>query len=118
MIAVANRIFVHPDYADQFEDNFHKRAGMVDRMPGFISNQVLRPVNDGDPYIVFTLWQTREHFEAWIASDAFVQGHARSGSLPKEAFTGPNKLEMHEVIQDSSRPDLQPEAHGRPFQPH
>ncbi len=118
MIAVANRIFVHPDYAEHFEDNFRNRAGMVDRMPGFISNQVLRPVNDGDPYIVYTLWETRQHFDAWIASDAFIHGHARSGTLPREAFTGPNKLEMHEVIQDSSRPDLQPEAHSRPFRPH
>jgi len=27
-------------------------------------------------------------------------------------------LEMHEVIQDSSRPDLEPEPHGGPFKLH
>lgn len=115
MITVANRIYVHPDYAAQFEENFHRRAGMVDQMPGFISNQVLRPVNEGDPYVVLTFWQSRADFDAWVRSDAFVQGHARSGTLPKEAFTGANKLEIHEIIQDSSRPELQPEPHGKPF---
>ena len=51
MITVANRIYVNPDYAEQFEYNFQHRAGAVDQMPGFVSNQVLRPVNPGDPYI-------------------------------------------------------------------
>jgi heme-degrading monooxygenase HmoA len=118
MITVANRIFVAPDYSEQFEEAFRHRAGLVDSMPGFISNQVLRPVNPGDPYIVLTLWNSRQDFEAWIRSDAFMQGHAKSGTLPKEAFTAPNKLEIHEVVQDSSRADLAPEPHGKPFQMH
>ena len=118
MITVANRIFVASEYAEQFEEAFRQRAGLVDGMPGFISNQVLRPVNPGDPYIVFTLWDTRKDFEAWIRSDAFTRGHARSGTLPKEAYTAPNKLEIHEVVQDSSRSDLIAEPHGKPFQMH
>ena len=118
MITVANRIFVAPEFAEQFEEAFRKRAGLVDGMPGFISNQVLRPVNPGDPYIVLTLWNSRDDFNAWIRSDAFVQGHAKSGSLPKEAYTEQNKLELHEVIQDSSRPDLAPEPSQGPFKMH
>ena len=101
-----------------FEEAFRNRPMLVDDMPGFISNQVLRPVNDGDPYLVLTLWQSRGDFEAWIQSDAFVKGHARSGTLPKEAFVKPNVLEVHEVIQDSGRPDLEPEPPGGPFKPH
>lgn len=104
MIAVANRIFVNPEYAEAFEERFRGRAGMVDRMPGFISNQVLRPLTPGDPYVVLTLWESREAFDAWTSSEAFTQGHGRSSTLPREAFTQQNKLELHEVIMDSSRP--------------
>ena len=118
LITVCNRIFVYPEFADQFEEAFRNRAGLVDQMPGFISNQVLRPVNEGDPYIVLTLWQSRKDFEAWIRSDAFVHGHAKSGTLPKEAYSGPNKLEIHEVIQDSARPDLEQEPRGGQFKIH
>ena len=49
MITVANRIYVTPEYAEAFEQRFRERAGLVDQMPGFISNQILRPVNEGDP---------------------------------------------------------------------
>lgn len=118
MITVANRIFVAPAYADAFEETFRQRAGLVDQMPGFVWNQVLRPTQEGDPYIVLTLWESRAHFEAWIRSDAFVKGHARSGTLPREAFTAPNQLELHEVVLDSSRPDLDPEPHGGPLKMH
>ena len=115
MITVANRIYVAKEYADAFEQRFRERAGLVDQMPGFVSNQVLRPVNDGDPYVVFTIWNSRQDFLNWVRSDAFVKGHAQSGTLPKEAFSKSNVLEMHEVVQDSSRPDLTAEPPGGPF---
>ena len=118
MITVANRIYVAPEYADAFEQRFRERAGLVDQMPGFISNQVLRPVNEGDPYIVFTIWNSREDFLNWVRSDAFMKGHAQSGTLPKEAFFKSNVLEMHEVVLDSRRPDLPAEPHGGPFKMH
>ena len=70
MITTMNRIFVNPDYAEQFEDNFRNRAGLVDRMEGFVSNQLLRPSTPGDPYIVLTLWATRKSFENWVRSEA------------------------------------------------
>ena len=101
MIAVANRIYVHPEYAKAFESRFQERAGLVDEMEGFVSNQVLRPTGDGDPYVVLTFWESREAFEAWVASDAFRQGHARSGTMPKEAFPKESKLEIHEVISQT-----------------
>jgi heme-degrading monooxygenase HmoA len=44
MITVANRIYVVPEYQDEFEERFRNRARLVDGMPGFISNQVLRPM--------------------------------------------------------------------------
>ena len=115
MITVANRIYVKQEYAEAFEQRFRERAGLVDQMPGFVSNQVLRPVNEGDPYVVFTIWNSRQDFLNWVRSDAFVKGHAQSGSLPKDAFSQSNVLEMHEVVQDSSRKDLAPEPHGGPL---
>lgn len=118
MITVANRIYVGAEYADDFEKVFRERAKLVDEMPGFVSNKVLRPVNEGDPYVVFTIWNSREDFMNWVRSDAFVKGHAQSGTLPKAAFYKPNVLEMHEIVQDSARPDLEPEPHGGAFKMH
>ena len=118
MITVANRIYVRPEYGEAFEARFRERAGLVDGMPGFVSNVVLRPVNEGDPYVVFTTWESRADFMNWVRSDAFVKGHAQSGTLPREAFSASNVLEMHEVVQDSARPELKPEPPGGPFKMH
>lgn len=101
MFVVMNRISVNPEYQEQFEDRFANRAGEVDKMKGFIRNQVLRPDNPDQPYIVLTVWESKVDFENWVNSEAFTKGHARSGTLPKEAFQGPNKLESFEVILDT-----------------
>lgn len=118
MISVANRIFVNPEYAEAFEERFANRARMVDTMPGFLFNQVLRPSGESQPYIVLTYWETYAHFEAWTSSEAFREGHAKSGTLPREAFSGRNVLEVHQVIQDSRDPDLAVEAPLKLENPH
>jgi heme-degrading monooxygenase HmoA len=102
MFVVMNRISVNPQFAGAFEERFRNRAGQVDKMPGFIRNLVLRPASPDDPYVVLTMWESRQAFDDWTQSDAFKQGHARSGTLPKEAFKGPSRLETFEAFLDSA----------------
>lgn len=102
MITVANRIFVNPTHAELFETNFHSRARLVDKMKGFISNQLLRPVRVDDPYIVLTRWESKADFEAWMQSEAFTKGHARMNTYPSDMFTRPSQYELHEVISDTT----------------
>ncbi|MAS36227.1 MAG: antibiotic biosynthesis monooxygenase [Anaerolineaceae bacterium] len=103
MIVVSNRIPVNPAHAAAFEERFADRASLVDGMPGFVSFQLLRPTSEGDPYVVMTFWETQADFEAWTQSESFKEGHARSGSLPREAFLGHPQLEVHEVIQSTTK---------------
>lgn len=107
MITVANRIYVNPAFHEAFEARFRERAGLVDKMPGFLFNQVLRPTKADEPYIVLTFWESIEQFQAWVRSDEFKQGHAKSGALPKAAFDKKNVLEVHQIIQDSREPGLE-----------
>ena len=102
MFVVMNRIPVNPEYAEQFEERFRSRAGEVDKMKGFIRNQVLRPALPENPYVVMTFWESKEDFDAWVNSESFQRGHARSGSLPREAFAGQAKLESFEVVLDTA----------------
>lgn len=106
MITVANRIQVAPENADAFERAFRDRAGLVDQVPGFVRNQVLRPMSEGDPYVVLTTWRSHEAFLAWTKSESFRKAHANAEATP----TGESKLELHEVIQDSDDPDLDAQA--------
>ncbi len=101
MIITCNRIPVNPEHAAAFEQTFADRASLVDGMPGFIAFQLLRPLKEGDPYIVMTFWESEAHFKGWTESPEFKEGHARSGTLPSGTFAGHPKLELHEVIQST-----------------
>lgn len=103
MFVTMNRIPVNPEHAQRFEENFRQRARLVDRMPGFIRNLVLRPANPAEePYVVMTFWESEAHFQNWVNSPEFKEGHAKSSTLPREAFRGPSRLESFSVITDSA----------------
>lgn len=102
LFVVMNRVPVRPEYAQAFEERFLRRAGAVDRMPGFIRTLVLRPEDSEEPYVVVTFWESKDAYTAWTQSEAFRQGHAGSGRLPEEAYRGPNKLETYTAFIDSA----------------
>ena len=96
MFIVANRVPVAAGWEAEFEQRFRNRAGQIDKQPGFIRMQVLKPVSEGAPYIVLTTWENREAFEAWVGGEDFRLAH--SHPMPKEAFSGEGGFEQHEVI--------------------
>ncbi|MCZ7627512.1 MAG: antibiotic biosynthesis monooxygenase [Candidatus Methylomirabilota bacterium] len=100
MIVTANRVPITKGYEREFEKRFEQRLGAVDRAPGFIRNEILRPI-EGDCYVVMTYWESQEAFEAWVQSESFKQAHANPA--PKEMFAGRSQLEMHEVILISEK---------------
>lgn len=75
-----NVLQVPPQMAEMLEQRFASRAGEVDKTPGFQSFELLRPVEGQDAYMVYTRWDSEEHFKAWTESPAFQQGHARTQS--------------------------------------
>lgn len=101
MITVANRIPVKPEATTTFEEAFHKRMGSVDSFEGFVAFRLLRPSKPEDPYVVLTFWETEEHFRAWTQSEDFKEQHRGSRETAKDVFSGPVKIEIHEVIQES-----------------
>lgn len=102
MFVVTNRVPVAEGHEAAFEERFRNRAGQIERNPGFVNMQILRPAKPGLPYLVQTTWESREAFERWVDSDDFRQAHA--DPMPKSAFNGPSAMEMHEVIISAGRP--------------
>lgn len=96
MYIVTNRIPVAKDYVDMFQERFRNRAGQIDKQPGFVRMQVLKPDMPDTPYLVQTTWQDKAAFEAWVGSEDFKTAH--SNPMPKEAFDGEGRIEMFEVL--------------------
>ena len=96
MFVVTNRVFVHPDWHQEFETRFQKRTGQIDKQPGFKRMQILKPQSNDTPYVVYTEWDDEAVFKQWVGSDDFKLAH--QNPMPEEAFTKKGCLEQHTII--------------------
>ncbi len=96
MFIVMNRIPVTEGREQDFEKTFTERDRAVDSMPGFVDLQVLRPT-EGRTYVVLTRWKTREDFQKWTESEAFVSAHRKQSTGLAEARP---VLEIYEVFTE------------------
>ncbi len=115
MIVVTNRIPVADGYEEEFEERFRNRAHLIDESPGFVKNQILRPVQrrfdhqtgewkDSEEqgyYLVQTYWESEQAFWDWTNSESFRAAH--SNRPPAEMFAGPNVLEIHEIAMTTDK---------------
>jgi len=99
MHVVMNRVMVNAGWEDEFEARFRKRSGEINKVPGFVSMQILKPDTDKLPYIVQTQWEDKNAFEGWIHSDDFREAH--KNPMPKEAFSEGGGLEAFTVVVSS-----------------
>lgn len=87
---------------ETLEERFANRAGEVEKTPGFLSFDLLRPTDDSDEYFVVTKWESEEAFQAWMESREFQQGHAQSGEGQRPAASD-SSLRSFEVVLGASR---------------
>lgn len=88
----------------RLEERFSERLGEVEKSPGFLGFELLRPTAGESRYFVYTRWETEEAFRAWRESSAFRRGHTdRAGSGGQAPVgTGSSLLEFEVVL--SARP--------------
>lgn len=72
-----NYITCSDEYRARFEELFSTRARAIDRMPGFLSFELLKPSEDDDTYLIVSHWEKQQDFENWTGSEEFVEGHRR-----------------------------------------
>jgi heme-degrading monooxygenase HmoA len=93
-----NVLTVPEEMRDTLEQRFGARAGEVEKTPGFLSFDLLRPTDDSDRYFVVTKWESEEAFQAWMASREFQQGHAQSNEGQRPAASGSELLSFEVVL--------------------
>jgi heme-degrading monooxygenase HmoA len=77
MFVAINYITCSDSYRERFEMLFASRAKAIDRMPGFINMQVLKPIDGNSDYLIISHWDSEDQFKTWTKSDAFIEGHKR-----------------------------------------
>ena len=100
-----NAIEVAPDRGAELEERFAKRAQEVEKMPGFLGFELLRPVEGETRYFVYTRWESEEAFRAWVESPAFTRGHAQAsadrGQKPVAHGSSLLSFEVVEMVEPS-----------------
>lgn len=71
-----NYISCEEHYRNRFEELFASRAHAIDRLPGFIEMEVLKPNGAGE-YLIVSHWESEESFKKWTTSPEFLEGHKR-----------------------------------------
>ncbi len=102
MAFVAVNVLTVPEGAGAtLEQRFARRAGSVERAPGFEHFELLRPLEGTDSYLVYTRWASREAFEEWTRSQSFAAGHGQASGRDESerpAATG-STIWSFEVVQ-------------------
>ena len=109
MFVSINHLSVTEGRETDFEELWRPRDRSVEKLPGFVSLDILQPgrtltMKPGEPpvktdnvYMVLTRWETQDAFNAWVGSDAFKKAHSRVSD--KTIFAGPARVTLHGTIE-------------------
>jgi heme-degrading monooxygenase HmoA len=101
MFVMMNRMTVPHEKREMFEKMFLSRAKAVDRRPGFLKAEILRP-KEGNEYVVMTHWESESAFDGWVGSEEYREGHKRVGDFKgADGHAGlTSKVEKYEVFAE------------------
>ena len=84
-----NAIEVPEGMGERIEMMFSKRLGAVDKEPGFLGFELLRPTGENERrYFVVTHWESAQDFENWVNSENFQHGHRGTGGPDQQGHRG------------------------------
>lgn len=89
-----NAIDVPPGAGPELEKRFAGRAHTVEKSPGFLGFQLLRPTKGEQRYFVVTQWESDEAFQAWFSGS----GAAAHAGQRSPVATGAALLEFEVVL--------------------
>ncbi|WP_329085252.1 antibiotic biosynthesis monooxygenase family protein [Streptosporangium sp. NBC_01469] len=94
-----NVLTVSEEMREELERRFSGRAGIVESADGFEWFELLRPVDGGDRYLVYTRWRSEEDFRRWTESQAFQRGHAQAAAEAGQGRQGQGHGNAHSGAQ-------------------
>jgi len=91
MHIVISKFCVANDMSEEVLTAFLKRPHLVDNEPGFISIQVLRPVDNPNEFWLITHWENFDSWEQWYHGHKYKQSHH---AIPKGLKLDPSKTKI------------------------
>lgn len=64
---------VKPERVKEFESITNEALKLMKTLPGHTETRLYRDVHQPNSYLIYSAWETREQFAAFMRSDAFKQ---------------------------------------------
>lgn len=99
MFVFISHLTVPPPDRETLERHFRERSRLVDRFPGFLYLQLLKPKTGSSSHTFLTAWTDADAFRAYMKSEAHAISHSRE---PAEIMSRSSaRHEAYEVLLDS-----------------
>jgi heme-degrading monooxygenase HmoA len=97
MMTVITTMKLQPGAAPDCDGMIHERFQSAHGRPGWISGQLLTPVDLPDTRVIVGTWRSREDWEAWHDDPAFLENRNALERLQAE----PNVTAWYEVVDQA-----------------
>jgi heme-degrading monooxygenase HmoA len=99
MMTVVTQVTLKQGCEPEWDTAMRKRLEAAKKQPGWVSGQLLMPMDGLDRRVVVGTWQTRADWEAWHGDPAFAETRKRLDGLEAK----PAEMWWHEVIADARK---------------
>ncbi|WP_375537410.1 antibiotic biosynthesis monooxygenase family protein [Alteribacillus sp. HJP-4] len=98
MYVVMNELEVPEQAKGGMKQRFGKSAENMTKVPGCLDFMFLEQEGESEKLVVFTKWESKEHYEDWLHSDAFKKAHQEKRESKEKSPSSGNELRSFAVI--------------------
>jgi heme-degrading monooxygenase HmoA len=99
MMTIVTHVTIQPGKEPAWDAAFRERVAAAKKQPGWVGVQLCIPADKLNQRVVIGTWETRAHWEAWHAADAFEKTRDQMEAGEPEA----RQEWWHEVIVEEHR---------------
>ncbi|SDI72992.1 antibiotic biosynthesis monooxygenase family protein [Alteribacillus bidgolensis] len=98
MYVVMNELHVPNEAKEAMKGRFGKSADNMKAVPGCLDFMFLEQDEENGKQVVFTKWESKQHYEDWLHSDAFKKAHQEKRESKDKGPASGSELKAFEVI--------------------
>ncbi|WP_078597465.1 antibiotic biosynthesis monooxygenase family protein [Evansella clarkii] len=98
MYVVINELHVPKENREAVAGRFGESAEKMKNTPGCLDFMFLNPEDESNYQLVYTKWESKAAYEAWVNSDQFKAAHKKRRAESKEDTASGNQLYTYEAV--------------------
>jgi len=95
MVTIVTHVELKPGAESEWDRAMHERLRAAEERPGWVSSQLLRPVDKPSARVIVGTWESRDAWAAWHRDAAFRETRARLDGLEAR----PAQEWWHDVVE-------------------